>query len=132
MTIDVTEASQRYSTYALVRRLLLDEALRYWPRYAIAFLLMGITAAATALTAYLLGTMTNEAYVKGPLARLAGSPEDVAGVIAKAILASRPRTRYTVSASATLLLTLRRLLSDRLWDLFVGSSFPAPGSHQAS
>jgi ATP-binding cassette, subfamily B, bacterial MsbA len=63
MTIGVTEASQLYSTYALVRRLLLDEALRYWPRYAIAFLLMGITAAATALTAYLLGTMTNEAYV---------------------------------------------------------------------
>src|SRR6201981_18708 len=63
MTIGVTEASQRYSTYALVQRLLLDEALRYWPRYAIAFLLMGITAAATALTAYLLGTMNNEAYV---------------------------------------------------------------------
>ena len=63
MTTGVTEASQRYSTYALVRRLLLDEALRHWPRYAVAFLLMGITAAATALTAYLLGTMTNEAYV---------------------------------------------------------------------
>src|SRR5215831_101817 len=63
MTTGVAEASQRYSTYALVRRLLVDEALPYWPRYAIAFLLMGITAAATALTAYLLGTMTNEAYV---------------------------------------------------------------------
>jgi ATP-binding cassette, subfamily B, bacterial MsbA len=57
------EASQEYSTYVLVRRLLLDEALRYWPRYAAAFALMGIAAAATALTAYLLGTMTNEAYV---------------------------------------------------------------------
>jgi len=52
-----------YSTIALVRRLLLVEALGHWPRYAIAFLLMGIAAAATALTAYLLGTMTNEAYV---------------------------------------------------------------------
>jgi ATP-binding cassette, subfamily B, bacterial MsbA len=57
------EASQEYSTYVLVRRLLLDEALPYWPRYAAAFALMGIAAAATALTAYLLGTMTNEAYV---------------------------------------------------------------------
>ena len=47
----------------LVRRLLVDEALGYWPRYAIAFVLMGIAAAGTALTAYLLGTMTNEAYV---------------------------------------------------------------------
>jgi ATP-binding cassette, subfamily B, bacterial MsbA len=57
------EASQEYSTYVLVRRLLLDEALPYWPRHAAAFALMGIAAAATALTAYLLGTMTNEAYV---------------------------------------------------------------------
>jgi ATP-binding cassette subfamily B protein len=52
-----------YSTFALVRRLLVDEALGYWPRYAIAFVLMGLAAAATALTAYLLGSMTNEAYV---------------------------------------------------------------------
>ena len=57
------EPSEDYSTSALVRRLLVDEALAYWPRYAIAFGLMGIAAAATALTAYLLGTMTNEAYV---------------------------------------------------------------------
>ena len=57
------EPSVDYSTAVLVRRLLVDEALAYWPRYAIAFALMGIAAAATALTAYLLGTMTNEAYV---------------------------------------------------------------------
>jgi ATP-binding cassette, subfamily B, bacterial MsbA len=52
-----------YSTYSLVRRLLVDEALEHWPRYALAFALMAIAAAGTALTAYLLGTMTNEAYV---------------------------------------------------------------------
>jgi ATP-binding cassette subfamily B protein len=55
--------ADEYSTLALVRRLLLDEALVHWPRYAIAFALMGVAAAATALTAYLLGSMTNEAYV---------------------------------------------------------------------
>jgi len=55
--------ADKYSTYTLVRRLLLDEALGHWPRYAIAFALMGVAAAATALTAYLLGSMTNEAYV---------------------------------------------------------------------
>jgi ATP-binding cassette, subfamily B, bacterial MsbA len=54
----------RYSTYALVRRLLVDEALVHWPRYLVAFALMAVTAAATALTAYLLGTMINEAYVE--------------------------------------------------------------------
>jgi ATP-binding cassette subfamily B protein len=52
-----------YSTYSLVRRLLVDEALAHWARYAFAFALMGVAAAGTALTAYLLGTMTNEAYV---------------------------------------------------------------------
>lgn len=52
-----------YSNRALVRRLLVDEALGHWARYVIVFVLMGISAAATALTAYLLGTITNEAYV---------------------------------------------------------------------
>jgi ATP-binding cassette, subfamily B, bacterial MsbA len=52
-----------YSTLALVRRLLVDEALGHWPRYAAAFVLMGLAAAGTALTAYLLGRLTNEAYV---------------------------------------------------------------------
>ncbi|MGB7079053.1 MAG: ABC transporter ATP-binding protein [Xanthobacteraceae bacterium] len=63
MKTDTPGSSDDYSTVALIRRLLLNEALRHWPRYAFAFGLMGIAAAATALTAYLLGTMTNEAYV---------------------------------------------------------------------
>jgi ATP-binding cassette, subfamily B, bacterial MsbA len=64
VTIFATASSaDDYSTYALVRRLLVDEALEHWPRYALAFALMGIAAAGTALTAYLLGSMTNEAYV---------------------------------------------------------------------
>ncbi|MFZ0607198.1 MAG: ABC transporter ATP-binding protein [Xanthobacteraceae bacterium] len=63
MKTDTPGSPDDYSTVALIRRLLLNEALRHWPRYAFAFGLMGIAAAATALTAYLLGTMTNEAYV---------------------------------------------------------------------
>jgi ATP-binding cassette, subfamily B, bacterial MsbA len=60
----VTVASlDDYSTYSLVRRLLVEESLAHWPRYAVAFGLMGIAAAATALTAYLLGTVTNQVYV---------------------------------------------------------------------
>jgi ATP-binding cassette, subfamily B, bacterial MsbA len=58
-----SEVPDDYTTYGLVRRLLVDEALAHWPRYALAFTLMGVSAAGTALTAYLLGTMTNEAYV---------------------------------------------------------------------
>ena len=41
--------------------------------------------------------------------------------------AGRPRTRYTVTGSAKVLLGLRALLPDRGWDAFVGSQFPRPG-----
>jgi ATP-binding cassette, subfamily B, bacterial MsbA len=53
----------RYSTKALVRRLLVDEALTHWRRYALGFALMAIAGVATALTAYLLGTVINKTYV---------------------------------------------------------------------
>ena len=64
MRDSTAETSDNYSTNALVRRLLVDEALTFWPRYAVAFLLMSVAAAGTALSAYLLGTMTNQAYVE--------------------------------------------------------------------
>lgn len=70
---------------------------------------------------------TKEIYEKGPLAKLAGIPDDVARTIAKAITSKRPRPRYTVSASATLLLTQRAWLSDRAWDAFLRTNFPSPG-----
>lgn len=69
-----------------------------------------------------------ESYEKGPLARLAGEPIDVARTIEKAISRKRPRARYTVSGSAKLLLTQRALLSDRAWDAFVGTILPSPGA----
>lgn len=71
--------------------------------------------------------VTAEAYTKGPLAKLGGRPEDVAAVIERALAARRPRPRYRVTASASLLMTLRALLPDRAWDAFVGGTFPRPG-----
>lgn len=71
---------------------------------------------------------TKESYEKGPTARLAGSAEDVAQVIEKAITARRPRARYTVSPSAKLLLAQRAILSDRAWDAFLRGNFPSPGA----
>jgi NAD(P)-dependent dehydrogenase (short-subunit alcohol dehydrogenase family) len=70
---------------------------------------------------------TADVYHTGPLAMLAGGPEAVAKVIERAISAPRPKPRYTVTASATLLLTQRRLFSDRLWDAFLRTQFPQPG-----
>ncbi len=63
---------------------------------------------------------------EGPTAKLGGPPEAVAKVIAKAITSSRPRTRYKVTASARLIMGQRKLLSDRMWDRFVGTQFPQP------
>jgi subfamily B ATP-binding cassette protein MsbA len=52
-----------HGTPALVRRLLVEQAAGQWRRYAFAFGLMGIAAAATALGAYLIGDVINLAYV---------------------------------------------------------------------
>jgi ATP-binding cassette, subfamily B, bacterial MsbA len=57
------ESSDKYATYPLLRRLLVDEALVHWPRYAGAMAMMAVVAGCTALSAYLLGTMINAAYV---------------------------------------------------------------------
>jgi len=57
------ESSDKYPTFPLLRRLLVDEAFGHWPRYAGAMGMMAIIAGCTALSAYLLGTMINAAYV---------------------------------------------------------------------
>jgi NAD(P)-dependent dehydrogenase (short-subunit alcohol dehydrogenase family) len=74
---------------------------------------------------------TAEAYVKGPMARLASDADDVAAVIEKAMNARRAKARYVVSPSARLLLTQRKLLSDRAWDAFLRTQFPQPGKAAA-
>jgi ATP-binding cassette subfamily B protein len=51
------------SSIGLIWRLFSEYALSRWRLYAVAFALMGVSAAATALTAYLAGTMINQAYV---------------------------------------------------------------------
>ncbi|MBN8958858.1 MAG: ABC transporter ATP-binding protein [Rhizobiales bacterium] len=48
---------------SLVRRLVSDYGRAYWRRYALAFALMAVSAACTALTAYLIGQVINAAYV---------------------------------------------------------------------
>ena len=52
-----------YGAAILIRRLVMEQAATYWRRYLVAFILMGISAAATAAATYLLGQVINEAYV---------------------------------------------------------------------
>jgi len=66
------------------------------------------------------------AVYEGPLSRLGGGPEAVAAAIAKALAAERPPARVPVTASARLLMGLRRLLPDRVWDRVVMGNFETP------
>jgi ATP-binding cassette, subfamily B, bacterial MsbA len=115
MKVPTAEFSDRYSTFVLVRRLLVDEALGHWPRYALAFLLMGVAAAGTALSAYLLGTMTNEAYVNRNYHGIV-----VIGLFAVAIFAIKGLATY---ASAVTLSSIgNRIIADtqrRMFDMLL-------------
>jgi NAD(P)-dependent dehydrogenase (short-subunit alcohol dehydrogenase family) len=68
-------------------------------------------------------------YENGPLAKLGGPPEAVAGAIEKAISARRPRTRYKVTPSARALIALHSVLGDKGWDRMLRGQFPRPGGH---
>ena len=56
-------SSDPHGAIALIRRLLAEQGLKNWRRYAVAFVLMGIGAGCTALSAYLIGTVVNTAYI---------------------------------------------------------------------
>jgi NADP-dependent 3-hydroxy acid dehydrogenase YdfG len=69
--------------------------------------------------------LTAEAY-KGPMVKLGGGPEKVAGAIAGALSAKRPKARYPVSPSPHLLINQRRFTPDRVWDVMMRAQFPTP------
>ena len=64
--------------------------------------------------------------MEGWMSAMAGMPEDVAKAIAHAITASKPKTRYPITAAARTMIFLRRWLPDRGFDAFLGTQFPHP------
>jgi subfamily B ATP-binding cassette protein MsbA len=60
--------NKRYGATRLIKRLLLEQGLTHWRKYAVALVFMGISAGCTALSAYLIGSVINEAYVNRNLA----------------------------------------------------------------
>ncbi len=74
-----------------------------------------------------MGQATLDAYEKGPLKLLGGEPDDVAKKIEKALKARKPKPRYKVTASAHVFMGTRRLMTDRMWDRFIGTQIPKPG-----
>ncbi|MDI3315822.1 MAG: SDR family NAD(P)-dependent oxidoreductase [Mycobacterium sp.] len=71
---------------------------------------------------------TKEVYKKGLMARLGGGPEAVAKAIEHAITARSPKSRYRVTLSARLLIAQRRVMTDAMWDRFLATQFPQPGT----
>src|SRR5438045_3819040 len=61
-----------YGAAAIVRRLLTEEGVKHWRGYALCFVLMGIAAGCTSISAYLIGKLVNQAYVQ----------RDFAGIVA--------------------------------------------------
>ena len=67
---------------------------------------------------------------EGLLGLAAGSPEDVARTIERAITAPRPRTRYVVPPISQAFVSAYRWLPDRAWDALMRRMYPAPGNSE--
>jgi ATP-binding cassette, subfamily B, bacterial MsbA len=52
-----------YGAFALIRRLFSEQGLHHWKRYLLVLGMMAIAAACTALSAYLIGEVVNQAYI---------------------------------------------------------------------
>ncbi|MGZ5321494.1 MAG: SDR family NAD(P)-dependent oxidoreductase [Solirubrobacterales bacterium] len=65
---------------------------------------------------------------RGPMSRLGAGPEAVAAKIEKALAAARPSPRYKVTASAAIIMGMRRGMTDRMWDRFVATQYRRPGA----
>ena len=89
MTGANADSEVRYSNRSLVRRLLVDEAFKHWTRYAAAFALLAIAAGATALSAYLVGTIVNETYVDRDFSKVV-----LIALVAMGILAAKGFATY--------------------------------------
>jgi short-subunit dehydrogenase len=63
----------------------------------------------------------------GPMYRFASSAEDVARVIAQAVTARRPRTRYLINGVARGLVLMKRMLPDRIHDAVLRRQYGLPG-----
>ena len=81
--------SDTHSSKQLIRRLITEYGAPHWKRYAFAFFLMAIAAAGTALTAYLMGTVVNEAYFNRSFSGIV-----MLGMVTIAVFATRGAATY--------------------------------------
>lgn len=67
-------------TWPIIKRLFTEHARVYMPRYAVAFVFMGVVAGATALTAWLMRDVINDIFVKRDQQALAWLPLVIVGL----------------------------------------------------
>jgi ATP-binding cassette, subfamily B, bacterial MsbA len=82
-------ADERYGSLALIRRLLTEQGLAHWRRYAGAFALMALAAGCTAASAWLIGDVINQAYVNRSLSGIV-----TLGIITVALFATKGFATY--------------------------------------
>ena len=82
-------ADERYGSLALIRRLLTEQGLAHWRRYAGAFALMAVAAGCTAASAWLIGDVINQAYVNRSLSGIV-----TLGIITIALFATKGFATY--------------------------------------
>jgi ATP-binding cassette, subfamily B, bacterial MsbA len=107
-----TAADQRYRPTVLIRRLLAEQGLTHWRRYIVAFVLMAVAAGCTALSAWLIGDVVNQAYVNRNLQGII-----TLGIITVALFAIKGLATY--GHSVMLLRIGNRIIADNQRAVFV-------------
>src|SRR5215510_4119779 len=100
-----TAADQPYRPTVLIRRLLAEQGLAHWRRYIVAFVLMAVAAGCTALSAWLIGDVINQAYVNRNLQGIIAL-----GIITVALFATKGLATY--GQSVMLLRIGNRIIAD--------------------
>src|SRR5262245_35372017 len=100
-----TAADQPYRPTVLIRRLLAEQGLAHWRRYIVAFALMAVAAGCTALSAWLIGDVINQAYVNRNLQGII-----TVGIITVALFATKGFATY--GHSVMLLRIGNRIIAD--------------------
>src|SRR3954464_7644160 len=109
-----------YGAAILIRRLVAEQGLAYWPRYLLAFALMAVAAAATAGAAYVLGQVINQAYVNKNVAGIATLSGVVVVLLAVKGFAIYGQTMILAKISNAILANNQRQLFAKLMHESIG------------
>ena len=106
--------ADRDGTRTLVRRLLIEHALVHWRLYAAAFALMAVAAGCTAISAYLLGNIINEAYIHRNLPAIVALAAVIVALFSLKGFATYGQSLMLARVSARIVAHNQRAMFDKL------------------